>query len=200
MDQTVSSGLLEPQPNTSTDYQRLSRGHHLSLRSSITAGPLLRPQEIDDFSLGSAPNTVITRGLETALHYLRGFVCQPHPHLGRPGAVCPFTERGLAKGMIRLSPFLGEPTLNNIGAAMGDLTRSFEQIARQAGGDRMFVATLLVFPEMCEDEFSLIDDAQNAFKGELVKRGLMVGQFHYLCQAEGVCNPNFRPLRSLSGP
>ncbi len=170
-----------------------------SVNPPTGSGPILTPEQIDRYRLGNELNTVITRALEFALVFMRGFICQPHIHLGRDGPVCPFTEKGLRENLIRFSAYLGDPGSEAIKIEMRSLIGDFMSFSEKQGAKGIFASTVMVFPEMSEQEFLLIDQVQGELKREAVREGLMIGQFHPLCNQGGVQNSEFRPLRSPLG-
>ncbi|RFU37602.1 hypothetical protein DZF91_32040 [Actinomadura logoneensis] len=145
--------------------------------------------------------------------WVRDYLCRPHPELGRPGAVCPYTRRALDGGRL-----LGavRPTRpdgpDEVARVMRRYLAWFTADRTHADGwakdphrtrtggweEDPYRALLVVFPEVGEDDWGrVIEGAQRRLKPSFVRHGLMVGEFHPgPPAAAGIRNPAFRPLRS----
>lgn len=137
----------------------------------------------------------LTRILQWADEYL----CRPHPELGRPGAVCPFTRPAIRKDLLFLTVCRGADITAD---EMVELVRSYrdwflelEPVALPAA---QYKFTGIIFPDIPESGYvELIEATQARLKAEYVGVGLMVGEFHPGPPAQGgLWNPDFRPLRS----
>lgn len=157
---------------------------------------LFSRDDIERLACGDAVRTAESDALEATLHYLKGFISSPHPYLGREGDVCPFTKKSLELDAMRFAVFRGDHTMEEIVDAMQALLPEFHRMHPTDGTVKNYRALLLVFPHMTEADYALIDCSQKMLKGEFTQEGLMVGEFHSRSQAEGVRNPQFRPLRS----
>lgn len=122
------------------------------------------------------------------MRWLEQFVTQPHPDLGRPGAVCP-----------RLAPAIRANTVWMVAVTVpgftpdhaydaGRLLRHvFETVA--AGQDRTTTALLGFFPRLpSEQAAEFIDGGWRLLRTEFVEQGLMLGEFHVGSTVGGVHN------------
>jgi hypothetical protein len=131
--------------------------------------------------------------------WLKSFLAKPHPHLGRPGPVCPFVPKAINLNYIRLrvirSHNLAQQQVVDI--VLPYLNTFLELEPREQEEDALNKAILLLFPDIShEDAPQLIDSVQKQLKPLFVNSGLMLGEFHKRNETPGLHNPNFRPLRS----
>ncbi|MDF5711699.1 MAG: hypothetical protein PUP90_29475 [Nostoc sp. S4] len=132
------------------------------------------------------------------LEWVKNFLGRPHPHLGRPGVVCPFVPHALKSNSIRLAVIhtkdLYPEQVENIVRHYRDIFLKMEVKEQELTISKAF---LLIFPDIHIDEASeLIDSVQQKLKPLFVESGLMLGEFHKRNESSGLHNPNFRPLRS----
>lgn len=129
--------------------------------------------------------------------WIRSFLARPHPHVGRPGPVCPFTPTALALDTIWLGE-IGERdiTVERMVELMGEYRDLFAEIEPRLGPLSINKTLLAVFPHLGEDAAAMIDDVQRELKPSFVGLGLMLGEFHAANESPGLRNPDFRPLRS----
>ncbi|MFN6514884.1 MAG: DUF6875 domain-containing protein [Nostoc sp. CreGUA01] len=132
------------------------------------------------------------------LEWVKNFLGRPHPHLGRPGAVCPFVPHSLRSNSIRLAVLhtkdLYPEQIENIVRRYRDI---FLEMDVKEQESKMGKAFLLIFPDIHIEEASeMIDSVQQKLKPVFVESGLMIGEFHKRNPSPGLHNPNFRPLRS----
>ncbi|MGQ4600557.1 DUF6875 domain-containing protein [Nocardia sp. R6R-6] len=124
-----------------------------------------------------------------ALEYL----CQPHPDLGRPGPVCPYTSRAIAQRCLWASFIPGRDIhRERITAIVDDLYDLFPALPPRDEPDSKLKAVLAVFPDLTE--YADIETVQHDQKTRFVERGLMVGQFYPGCTVPGLRNPGFPAL------
>ena len=135
---------------------------------------------------------------QQASHWVENYLAQPHPQLGRPGAVCPFAHSALVNdsiciAVVRLDP---DRRRERIREAIEFHLNAF--LARgTTEGQRALQATLILFPDVSPEEApDLIDGTKEELKAAFIKQGLMLGEFHASNTSPGLHNPNFMPLRS----
>lgn len=126
------------------------------------------------------------------IDWSRTYLTRPHPHLGRPGPVCPFVapaieHRHLWAAFIDVS----ETDCNALDSIVDDMYELFDmQADHHAGkGPR---ALLTVFEGLPDN--TVLDAIQARHKTCFVEHGFMLGQFYDGCRQEGLWNRNFRPL------
>jgi hypothetical protein len=163
-------------------------------QSRCPFGPLLTPAEILEDSPPPPYDSVAASHLLAMAGYVSHFLTQPHPRLGRSGAVCPFAARGLAEQTIRLTAFM-EPECTEQAVIAGMLQlRDRMETEVDAGPNRAVVA---VFPGLAEPEgAAIIERIQKAMKLSFVKRGLMLGEFYPSCTRGGLWNEDFKALQA----
>lgn len=132
------------------------------------------------------------------LEWVKNFLGRPHPHLGRPGAVCPFVPHSLRSNSIRLAVIrtkdLYPEQIENLVKRYRDI---FLEMDVKEQESKISKAFLLIFPDIdIEDAPKTIDSIQQKLKPLFVESGLMIGEFHKRNQSPGLHNPDFRPLRS----
>ncbi|MDZ8105077.1 MAG: hypothetical protein RM338_05555 [Nostoc sp. DedQUE12a] len=132
------------------------------------------------------------------LDWVKNFLGRPHPHLGRPGAVCPFVPHSLRSNNIRLAVIrtkdLYPEQIENIVKRYQNIFLEMDVKEQEL---KLSKAFLLIFPDIhIEDASKSIDSIQQKLKPLFVEAGLMIGEFHKRNQSPGLHNPDFRPLRS----
>ena len=151
---------------------------------------LRRASDVDNGAPGSEGSAVI-------LHWVREFLAQPHPDVGRAGPVCPFSPAALAMDTIWLSE-IEDPAPDR--ARIVDLILQYRdrflEIEPREGPMSLNKTILVVFPHLGPDAATMIDDVQAELKSSFVEHGLMLGEFHSENESPGLRNPDFRPLRS----
>jgi heptaprenyl diphosphate synthase len=139
----------------------------------------------------------LTETLAAVDRWLQDYVRQPHPQLGRSGPVCPFvapSQRADAlEARVRL---IGpNPGVCLIVEMLRCALEEFELIGWR-GSNPALRALIVVIPDLPDDRLCLLDAAQQVVKPEAVRRGLMIGQFHALCQEPAARNAEFPVNRS----
>lgn len=130
--------------------------------------------------------------------WIKEFLGNPHPELGRPGIVCPFVPRALRLNTIKSFVIHTEGMEE---AQIADLVKSYRTqflaMEPQQGDLAIYKAILLILPDISGSEQTvLVDRVQQQLKPFFVEEGLMIGEFHEHNESPGLHNPDFRPLRS----
>lgn len=123
------------------------------------------------------------------------YLTMPHSQIGRKGAVCPFVGPARAAGTLvvrrwPLRPGAGDAELD---AVVDRMTATFR--TERWFAENTALHTLVVVLDGLTD-WAALDRAQAAAKPGLVEQGLMLGQFHPLCDERAARNPGFRVSRS----
>jgi hypothetical protein len=136
--------------------------------------------------------------LYVTAQWAQDFLCNPHPELGRRGAVCPYTRPSIDKELFWLSLYPGSTTApSKIRELMLTYRDIFQQLPPTEGKETQFKTILVVFPHFSQQACNeLIDNVQLQLKAGFISQGLMIGQFHAACPQGGLWNENFKPLRS----
>jgi hypothetical protein len=136
--------------------------------------------------------------LRTIVEWARGYLCHPHPDLGRRGPVCPYAETSLFKDTFLMTAHDVPASPSAIAELLVRYRDWFAELEPRTGPAAQFKAILVLFPELDSPAGrAVIDEAQRALKPEYVARGLMVGEFHSgPPDKPGLWDAQFRPLRS----
>lgn len=155
------------------------------LIQSWTAGEIAR---------GEAPAEHLGPLLQV-LSWSREFLVSSHPELGRTGPVCPYTQPSLRKELFHLAvPAAG---CQDLSSAVDSLRTRHAVLSQPLSpDDRELLTILLVLPDFDPTDSVELDELQRKAKDEFVAEGLMVGQFHPVCEEPGLYNEAFRPLRA----
>ncbi len=166
-----------------------------------TAGPVIS---------AAAPSIVpgsLTRAADAAAAYdrypqfragmrwLEEFVTQPHPDLGRSGAVCPRLAPAIRANTVWLVAITVPGFTPRHAADAGRLLVDiFEDVA--AGPHRASTALLGFFPGLPDEHTAdFIDGGHLLLRPEAVECGLMLGEFHADSDVGGVHNRAFPVMR-----
>jgi hypothetical protein len=129
----------------------------------------------------------------TILAWARSFLVTANPDLGRKGPVCPYTQPALHRDLFHLAMSTG----SDLHEAVSWLRSWYETVgSAMPAADRDLLTVLLVLPDLDRVDPTPLDDLQRRAKDDFVADGLMIGQFHPACEAPGLWNPRFRPLRA----
>lgn len=158
-------------------------------------------EPVDDPTLIPLPDRA-DPGLHPAVSEVAGwvgeFLAEPHEDLGRTGSVCPFVAPALTRGSITLACEVGEPDVARGVELMRAYRRVFAAQAASAGRERVFLAALVLFPDLTASRYAeFIEGVQATLKLEFMSEGLMIGEFHPGPPPRpGLWNPDFRPFTS----
>lgn len=133
----------------------------------------------------------------TLAHWVQSYLMRPHPDLGRPGDVCPFTAQAARLDAIRIGiSGFGSDQAPQILATMESAIGAFEAIACPKSM-RHFRTVIIGFPHCADDDgLRVLRQTQNRLRPHSIFRGKMVGFFEPNSADKGLINPDFRPLRS----
>jgi hypothetical protein len=126
------------------------------------------------------------------LQWLEEYISRPHHELGREGAVCPFVAPAIDRNTLYMAfhyEVTGEENL------IRDILNCYIPIfIDQPPADeptRVYKTLLIVFPNIPEEETTVLDRVHAQVKTEFVQNGLMIGQFHKQCPEPSARNPFF---------
>jgi hypothetical protein len=156
---------------------------------SVVTGSLIRACDVDD-AAGRWPQ------YEAGLRWLDEFVTQPHPELGRPGAVCPRLAPALRARAVWLAT-VDVPAYTADQAILTGrlLMRLFNDLAQQS--DRADITLLGFFPDLSADRAAaFIDGGHRLLRNEFAEHGLMLGEFHQASTVGSVHNRALPVMRS----
>ncbi|MDA0565732.1 hypothetical protein LG943_15620 [Streptomonospora sp. S1-112] len=123
---------------------------------------------------------------------MKSFLTTPHPDIGRKGAVCPFVEPAMRGRTLhiqhrRLPP---DAAPAHISALVEDMVHTFAT-ARWNHPNKTLHALVTVIDGLPPHRTTVLDDAHPLIKPSLVRRRLMLGQFHPTCPETAARNPDF---------
>lgn len=136
---------------------------------------------------------------EAIAHWVRDYLCAPHPQLGRNGPMCPFVPGALMKKLMFATVYEeGDLDIDAIKAILLREMERFIELEPVSGNEAQFKSLMVLFPGIAErDVAELIEAAQADLQRHFVPNGLMVGEFHAgPPDKRGLWNPEFRPLYS----
>ncbi|HEY6309431.1 MAG TPA: hypothetical protein VIY52_01280 [Streptosporangiaceae bacterium] len=127
--------------------------------------------------------------------WVREYVSSPHPQIGRHGPVCPFVPQAVKREAFRLTCRYdaieqGGPRLVEI--LEEEIADFAADIRRQPKSAVSLECRLVVLAATGPGDWRLIDEAYSGLKDRAVANGLMIGQFHPLCDERAARNQAFR--------
>ncbi|WP_139063499.1 DUF6875 domain-containing protein [Streptomyces zinciresistens] len=131
-----------------------------------------------------------------AMEWLDEFVTQPHPRLGRPGAICPRLSPALRRNLVHLVAVrTGTGSLDEAVDTGHALAGLYQELFPDSESFRAG-ALLAFFPGLPpEAATEFIDDGHARLRMDFVARGLMIGEFHPLSTVTSVRNPDLEVMR-----
>jgi hypothetical protein len=127
--------------------------------------------------------------------WMRAYLMRPHPDLGRPGAVCPYTPLA-AKADLALIGVSEATDEDEIHAVMREAVQAFDAMPCSLA-QKTFRCVLVAFPAgEGEERRRRLKAVQNRLRPESTRRGKMIGLFEPNSEDKGLLNPEFRPLRA----
>ncbi|MDX3586574.1 hypothetical protein OG920_08500 [Streptomyces europaeiscabiei] len=141
----------------------------------------------------------ISDDLSLVLQWLRDYVGQPSPDLGRGGPVCPFVMPALQSGAMRLRFHYGVSCEDDehIRSLILDELSGFAATSTSTGRSGSSLSSLLVvLPDAGPEGWKVIDALYSELKSSAVSKGLMIGQFHPDCDERAIRNEFFAVSKS----
>jgi hypothetical protein len=131
------------------------------------------------------------------LDWVRTYVGEPHPELGRSGPICPFVQAALNQDVLSVAfdEADGTSRIRVRGSLLAHSRRLVRSIAHD-GTERNLKAFVLVFPRLHEDRFELLDEIQDEVKIDLMTKDLMVASHHPRSTRPAIWNPEFHVMRA----
>jgi hypothetical protein len=123
------------------------------------------------------------------MDWIRDYICKPHPDLGRKGPVCPFVPPSLRRDQLFMT-FHYEVD-GHSPHEIECLIRYYGQLFLETKADSTDSTLLVAFPKIPADRQPVMDRVHAEVKPDLVRQGLMAGQFHVSCPEPAARNPLF---------
>lgn len=140
------------------------------------------------------------RELATTIRdWMHTHIANTHPHLGRPGDVCPYVKGALHRHQsLYYAPYHDRDySLDKVAAFMKKASHLFDELPPGESGPQDFKALIALFPGLDADIApSLIDAVHIFLKRDIIASGKMIGQFYPSNTELGLHNPAFRPFQS----
>ncbi|MFE7802169.1 DUF6875 domain-containing protein [Nocardia sp. NPDC057440] len=150
-------------------------------------------EPVNLFALNPAPGATEHPHAAELRRWTREYLCQPHPALGRPGPVCPYTSHAIERQYLWVVFINGRNIdIQRITAIVDDLFELFPSLPPRDEPDSKSKAVIAVFPDLTE--YTDIETVQHDQKTRFVQKGLMLGQFYPGCTLPGLHNPEFPAL------
>jgi hypothetical protein len=128
-------------------------------------------------------------------NWVRCYLMRPHPKLGRPGAVCPFTSAAARLDAIRVGSSQAD-TQEAVDRTMRQALAAFEAIECPKA-QRHLRAVIVGFPNCAgEDGRAVLKNARNRLRLASILGGKMFALFEPRSGDKGLLNPEFRPMQS----
>ncbi|SDI44686.1 hypothetical protein SAMN05192558_104431 [Actinokineospora alba] len=148
----------------------------------------------DEIARGEIP-AEHARELTEVLRWSQDFLVSPHPDLGRGGPVCPYTQPSLRRDLFYIA--VPRDPRADLSKTVARLRSWHERLSTGLDEEeRELLAVLIVLPGLDYTDSTELDLLQRKAKDDFVANGLMIGQFHPVCDEPGLWNPSFRPLRA----
>lgn len=148
--------------------------------------------------IDALPDTRVRETYAAGLAWMQRFIMQPHPDLGRKGAVCPFAKPSHEERALLFSAFDAAqmPFDTYIGTLMR-LPYLFHRVATERP-EPTELLSLAVYPLGLQEEahYKFIDCAHMILKPFYMECGLMLGEFHPTSSVRGAHSESFRPMRA----
>ncbi|AIR89697.1 hypothetical protein LK03_10535 [Pseudomonas cremoricolorata] len=123
------------------------------------------------------------------------YLCNPHPELGRSGAVCPWTPAAIKRETFWLVDIaFAEREQAAICADLLSLISRFKGNAPQQGNASQFKTIVAVLHGL--DDPAQVNHYHELLKPQFLAAGLMLGEFYSHCPKPGLRSDTFNPLRS----
>eukprot|EP00756_Hemistasia_phaeocysticola_P041728 Hpha_TRINITY_DN16931_c1_g3::TRINITY_DN16931_c1_g3_i1::g.53439::m.53439 len=165
-------------------------------------------QEVEEDSpkkpkaLVSAPQTAseideITTLLQLGC-YVREFLAKPNFLVGRKGSTCPFIPTSLRRDTVYMvnAQVTADHTVDDVKRLVREYVDKFESLEPRSGTAALYRTIMICMPlvplHLCR---RYIDQVQLELKGEVLKKGMMIGENHLYNNGKGLHN-EWYPLRT----
>lgn len=134
--------------------------------------------------------------LKAAMGWIYNFIMQPHPNLGRNGAVCPYVKSSIDASIFYLCipPMSGLFAYEDVYEVLLRLSDVFDHMAPKDGQNAALRALLVLFPNATEDMLSHPQKSK-MLKTEMMRRGVTLGQFFPTGHADSLLKAKFFPVQ-----
>lgn len=125
--------------------------------------------------------------------WLHGYISRPHPRIGRDGPVCPFVPRSIRADALRfvLHGEIDGTDPDQIVALLLAYRTTFLDSTPSSAVQRRHRSLVVVLPGVAVEHQLALDQVHRVAKDEIVRSGLMLGQFYQRCPETAARNPEF---------
>jgi hypothetical protein len=135
------------------------------------------------------------REAEEVLAWVRDYLGEPHPQLGRKGQVCPFVKRSVLEEKMFLS-FHDEVDGRSPAQVRDVVLKQAEKFEARFRREDNLATTLLLFPCLLDEQLRVLDRTHDELKTDFMGRGLMSTPLHRLSERPALYNPAFPVQRA----
>jgi heptaprenyl diphosphate synthase len=132
--------------------------------------------------------------VEACLHWLKEYIGQPHPQLGRNGDICPFVNTALRKQKMSFV-LLEHIDTPNFGEIRSRVLYEAWRLPRRIGESDRFgelITTNLLFPKLTGEAGAVVHEVHTACKTSLMRRGVMLAAFYPGYAKPAIYNSEFQ--------
>ncbi|MEH0432111.1 DUF6875 domain-containing protein [Streptomyces turgidiscabies] len=139
------------------------------------------------------------------------YITRAHPLLGRDGAVCPYVTAARHQGVVHVRSAPVHPASDSLPrdrlltttaaartwlqSVLGSALNEFEHHPWPPRA-RQLHSLVVVLEDLAPEHWGELDRAHEEMKTDVMRRGLMAGQFHPNCPAPAAHNPSFAVNRA----
>lgn len=153
------------------------------------------PSEIADAKTHGIPPSDAVH-LTATMDWIYNFIMQPHPNLGRNGAVCPYVKSSIEASIFYVCtpPMPQNFDYEDVFEALLKLGGVFDYMAPQIGQNAALRAFLVLFPHATD---AMLSHPQKSklLKTEMMRCGVTVGQFFPTDHADILLKAKFFPVQ-----
>jgi hypothetical protein len=130
--------------------------------------------------------------------WLKGYLGEPHEHLGRSGEICPFIKTSLRRNRVthRTYPDLTEASAKQIADVLLVEGIRLRDALDPEDGDSDLTAVCILFPKLGAPFFPNMHDAHTRSKSILMRQGIMASVFYPGYPRPALNNPDFQLYQS----
>ena len=144
---------------------------------------LIRSDKLESLAKRNDKNIAIL--LDYHEKYMKNFLAKSHEQLGRKGAVCPFIPISLKKSTIYYK-VMDTTNFDEAEATILKYKDIFLTLDPTSEQDAVYKTIIFVFTKLRDNEAGpFIENLQKKLKPAMVKKGLMIGDFHPLSKLPG---------------
>ena len=132
------------------------------------------------------------------LGWVPDYLAQPHPDLGRKGAVCPFVTKtvNVDRYLIALHDEVRAADRAQIRDIVLSHAEGLQRHFPETDPDGAFTGLLVVFPELREPDAPILDALQDEMKTWMMSHDTMLAACHAHSSKPAINNPGFAVFRS----